>query len=449
MHTGSIGCSVLVWIASGLLALTGASSFVELASAIPLNGGAQAYLQYSLGPLWGFLYSWTAIIALKPSSGAIIATIFGEYIARVLLHLIDGVDSDGNFAKYGRGDIPAFAIKSIALVLVLFLFVVQVLTVKGGTRMQLAVTVTKCALLYSIPIVAIVHAIARGLPPESRADLSSFSGLFRGTSADPSRYALALYSGLWAFDGWDQCTFIAGDMRNPRRDVPRTVHLSSAFVTTTFVVVIVCYFVVLAPSDVSLTNTVALDFGAETLGALGVIICASVVAFSCLGALNGHAYTYTRLVYASGQEGFLPNLFGTHSIRFGTPAYASALCTSLILAYVVFGSGFAALVNFCGICTWFWYGMTVFGLLVLRVKEPDLERPYRTWTLTPIVFVGVSLFLLVMPVFAAPWEALAAVVFIASGVPIYAVTQPDGRRFIARFARWQRVADDEMELPVR
>ncbi|WFD33260.1 hypothetical protein MCUN1_000073 [Malassezia cuniculi] len=450
-HTGSVGCSVLVWIASGLLAFTGASSFAELATAIPLNGGAQTYLQYALGPLWGFLYSWTAIVALKPSSGAIIATIFGEYVVRVCLYVIDGVDSENSngFSTYGRDDLPVFAVKGTAFALVLLLFAIQVFSRKGSTSVQLAITVAKCIMLYSIPVIGIVHAATQGLPDDSKKALGSFAGLFKGSSTDPSRYALALYSGLWAYDGWDQCSFIAGEMRNAQRDVPRVIRTSAVFVTTSFVTTVVCYFLVLSPSQVAHTNTVALDFGAMSLGSVGAVVCAGFVAFSCLGALNGHAFTYSRLVCASGQEGFLPSVFGEHSVRFGTLVYASILSTVFILGFVLFGSGFAALVNFCGICTWFWYGMTALGLLVLRVKEPELERPYRTWIATPILFVAVSLFLLVMPIFAAPWEALAALVFIGAGIPIYVVTQPDARRLISSYVRWQPVASDEIELSGR
>lgn len=433
---------------SGALALTGASSFAELATAIPLNGGAQAYLQYSLGPLWGFLYSWTAIVALKPSSGAIIATIFGEYVVRVFLHIIDGVDDDGKFAKYDRGDLPMFAIKGVAIGLVLVILALQVLT-QGSARAQTVITAAKCAMLYGIPVVGIIHAATKGMPADSSTAFSSLKGLFRGSSTDPSRYALALYSGLWAYDGWDQCSFVAGEMRNPSRDVPRVIRASAVFVTVSFVTTVVCYFFVLAPSEVAHTNTVALDYGAEALGGIGAIICAGVVVLSCLGALNGHAYTYSRLVFASGQEGFLPGLFGTVSVRFGTPMYASILCAALISGFVLFGSGFAALVNFCGICTWFWYGMTVLGLLVLRVYEPELERPYRTWIVTPIIFVAVSIFLLVMPIFAAPWEALAALLFIGTGVPIYIATQPEGRLLVSRYVRWQPVASEEVELDRR
>ena len=334
-----------------------------------------AHLQYSMGPLFGFLYSWTTIVALKPSSGAIIASILGEYATRAILHILNG--PSGGFHKYDRGDLPGFGIKTIAALSILFICIVLSVHRSLGTRFQLGITVAKVALLYSIPVVAIIVMAQGRMPTESKHAFATFSGLFEGSTKSPSRYALAFYSGLWAYDGWDQCTFVAGEIRNASVNVPRSIRLSSVLVTVSFTVTVIAYFATLPPALVAGTNSVALDFGSNALGLVGGILFAAVVAISCLGALNGHMYTYSRLIFAAGQEGFLPSLFGAQNGYFRTPINATLLGTALILCFVVFGSGFVSLVNFCGVCAWFWYGMTVLGLLVLRVKEPNLGRPYK------------------------------------------------------------------------
>lgn len=455
--TGSVGMSIVVWLLSGALAYTGACSYAELATAIPLNGGPQAYLQYSLGPVWGFLYSWTTVVALKPSSGAIIATILGEYAMRTLLHLLNG--PSGGFAKYEVSEMPSFLMKGIACSAAIFIFFIQIGSVKFGTRFQLSITIAKIVLLYTIPVIAVVFALRGAMPPESKTAFASIGGLFSGSSGSPSRYALALYSGLWAFDGWEQCTFVTGEMRNPSRDVPRTINMSALAVTGSFVITVIAYFLVLAPQQVAASNTVALDFGAACLGLPGGIAFAAVVALSCLGAINGHLYTYVRLISAAGREGFLPEAFARVNSRTRTPVNASLLGVLLIIAFIVGGSSFASLVNFCGVCSWFWYGTTVLGLLVLRVTEPDLNRPYKVglWIATcsrqtllpaPILFVAVTLFLLSMPIVAAPLEALAAFLFIGSGIPLYLLTQPDGRRRVMRLLprAWRpTVAEDDAD----
>lgn len=111
---------------------------------------------------------------------------------------------------------------------------------------------------------------------------------------------------------------------------------------------------------------------------------------------------------------------------------ATLLQSVLVILFVFFGSGFASLVNFYGVCAWFFYLVTVLGLLYLRIKEPNLQRPYQTWTSTPILFSAVALFLLFMPIFSAPLEAMAAFLFISAGIPMYYATQSSGRESISQ-----------------
>lgn len=215
------------------------------------------------------------------------------------------------------------------------------------------------------------------MPEASINAFSSLSNLFEGSATSPGAYALALYSGLWAFDGWDQTSYVAGEMKNVNRDLPRVIHVSLAIVVLIFLSTVTSYFVILAPSLVSRTNTVALDFGSAVFGTAGGLLFAFLVAFSCFGALNGSFYTSSRLVYVAGREGYLPAIFGRLNSRTRTPLAATVLQAVLIILFVLFGSGFASLVNFYGVCSWFFYFVTVCGLLSLRIKEPNLERPYQ------------------------------------------------------------------------
>lgn len=143
-NTGSIGASLLIWLLSGVLAWTGASSFAELGSAIPQNGGAQAYLHYSLGGLASYLFSWTAIVALKPGSGAIIAIIFGEYLARILFHATGGdAKTQDDPHQQGLDGIPQWSIKLIACVVVILVSALNAISARLGTKLQVTTTVLK------------------------------------------------------------------------------------------------------------------------------------------------------------------------------------------------------------------------------------------------------------------------------------------------------------------
>ena len=378
--------------------------------------------------MMSYMFSFTAITALKSSTGAIIATILGEYVTRVGMHLLRGPDVGDDYHKFHLAELPSLYVKMIASGAILFIFLTHAFHPIVGPRVQLTVTAAKILLLCCIPILALVMVLMGNVPTESKHAFSSFTALFDGTTKDVGQYALALYSGLWAFDGWDQCTFVTGELDDPARKVSLAVIASTEVVTLLFLSTVVSYFLVLPPGLVARTNSVALDFGIATFGSTGGVVFAALVAFSCFGALNGHMYTYSHLAAAAGREGYLPRQIGVQHTKFGTPLYAQMLTHTLTLLFVVFGSGFTSLVNFAGVCSWFWYGCTVTCVLVLRIQEPHLERPYRVWLSTPILFSFVAIFLLVMPVFSAPWEALAAFIFIISGMPLYLITHPQARR---------------------
>lgn len=386
LRAGSVGASICVWLFSGFLAWTGAASFAELGAMIPLNGGAQSYLYFSMGALPSYLFSWTAITALKPGGGAIIAIIFGEYIARIVLHFRKHQDLPAASSASGVHaqalaveELPVWLSKVIAVSLIMLLAAVHCLSSRLGTRLQNLTTTLKLLALAAIPIFAIVQ-VARGkMPEESRIAFSSVHDLFAGSSRSWGSYALALYSGLWAFDGWDQVCYIAGEMKNVKRDLPRVIHISLSTVLFFFTLTVTSYFLVLPPAAVAKTNTVALDFGRTVLGGVGGVIFASVVAFSCLGALNAGFITTARLITTAASEGYLPggNFFAAIHPRRRTAIRAILLETALMCIFVLVGDGFSSMVNFYGVCSWGGYFATVLGLLILRIKEPAWERPYK------------------------------------------------------------------------
>jgi amino acid transporter len=227
------------------------------------------------------------------------------------------------------------------------------------------------------------------------------------------------------------------------------IHTSLPLVIVSYILANISYFLVLPADVIESSNTVAVAFGSQVFGPIGSLILALFVSGSCFGALNATTFTSGRLVYAAGREGYLPSLFGTiglgkshRAVRlhantksripkklvdwfadadagfFFTPISAMALNATLTSVYIVIGS-FDTLVTFYGVAGYSFYFLAVLGLIVLRVKEPELERPYRTWITTPIIFCCVSLFLLSRAVFAEPVQTLLVVAFMAAGLVIW------------------------------
>jgi len=299
--------------------------------------------------------------------------------------------------------------------------------------------------------------IARG-----KASTSLTEPLFAGSSTSPTSYALAFYSGLWAFDGWDQANYVGGEMKNPQKNLPRVIHFSMLLVMILFTFANVAYFAVLDKDTVARSNTVALDFGRALFGPFGGVVFAVMVAISCFGAMNGSFFTVARLIYVAGKEGYLPSMFGTLNSRLKTPLNAMLLQAVITIAFICFGDGFRSLITFAVVLSWLAFFLTVLGLIVLRVKEPSLERPYKTWITTPLIFCAVALFLLCMPILAAPLKSMGVIGFVLLGVPMYYITQTveDMPRvfvpianLIERFRNrpnvgsgWQAVATEEVDL---
>ncbi|KAK9474641.1 amino acid permease-domain-containing protein [Dipodascopsis tothii] len=412
---GSPGAALVVWLVAGLLVWTGAASYAELGSAIPLSGGAQAYLHHIFGPLTSFLFSWTAVTIFKPGSTAIIAIVFAEYTGRALYSLLPAPADDGS------GGVPRAVVdaispewfnKLIAIAAIVLITVVNMLSTRMGTRAGDVFMFLKVGLLGAITLLGLgVLALGKGA--------GNFApGWFEGTSAAVDDYAFSLYAALWAFDGWDNLNYVTAEMKNATRDLPRVIHLSMPIVIVSYLAANVGYFAVLSRDELASSNTVALAFGQKLFGHAGGIVFTVGVALSCLGALNAITFTSARLIYVCGKDGFIPARFGSISRRTGTPVIALLLNAVLTVAFVAVGE-FATLLTFYGVAGYVFYFITVLGVVVLRVREPNLDRPYRTYITTPILFCCVALFLTTRGVFVAPLQSLFTALFVAAGVPIY------------------------------
>lgn len=247
-----------------------------------------------------------------------------------------------------------------------------------------------------------------------------------------------------------QTNYVVGEFRNPGRDLPRVIHTAMPLVIVSYILANIAYFFVLPLDAIKSTNTIAVLFGAEVFGTIGSLILSLIVSASCLGALNATAFTSGRLVYAAGKEGYLPSILGKIGVGsateqasvstlrtrswmskkfaglfgdsetglFFTPVNALVFNALLTVVYVVIGD-FSTLLTFYGVAGYTFYFLTVLGLIVLRVREPNLERPYRTWISTPIIFCCVSLFLLSRAVFAEPLQTLIVAAFVIAGIPLY------------------------------
>jgi amino acid transporter len=227
------------------------------------------------------------------------------------------------------------------------------------------------------------------------------------------------------------------------------IHTGMPIVIISYLLANMSYYFVLSGSTIGSSNTIAVAFGTKVFGPIGGLVFAIVVSLSCFGALNATTFTSGRLVYVAGKEGYLPAIFGTLGFSGGsssqrpirefshptlwqrfrqllpdvapwskTPVYATLLNAAFTLGYILVGE-FGTLLTFYGVAGYSFYFLTVLGLIVLRYREPALERPYRTWISTPLIFCCVSLFLICRGVFSSPLQTLVVIAFVAAGVPVF------------------------------
>ncbi|XP_014560596.1 hypothetical protein COCVIDRAFT_23241 [Bipolaris victoriae FI3] len=419
----SPGAALLVWVLGGLLSWAGAASFAELGAALPLNGGMQEYLRHVYGDTAAFLMAWVYILGVKPSSMAIQSIVIAESVGSV-------TTSSDNLPDAGL-------LKLIAVIVFVAMVLLNSINTKFTMRLSESFTVFKLSTVSLIVLGGLIAVIAHLVNPESHLSGSSdwYSKSWfqpRPTTSDGQvldwlsmgawdrygHYCAAIYGGLWAYDGWDNANIVASEIRDPGRALPKAIKAAMIVVLTSFELVNIAYYILVPWDKLSSNNAVAVAAGTALFGRPAGIIITLLVAISCAGSITSNVFSVGRLTMAASQRHYLPAFFSqrgmplkqrangddTSSPRFDAPIYANALALVVTLVYILTGS-FRELLTFVGMAEWVFYVSTVVGLLVLRRREPQLERPYRPTTILPVTFVIVGTLVIVRSAIFAPAQS--------------------------------------------
>ncbi|KAF9924173.1 hypothetical protein FBU30_005815 [Linnemannia zychae] len=355
----------------------------------------------SPGPVFAYSKS------VGPAGNAIICVVFAEYVVNIIAQ--SAWDPTQPMRHWSN--------KLIAIACVLVLSGLNSISVSVGTRIQDVFTFIKIVTLLVIGIAGLVVLGQKTLSSHN------FDHAFEGSSK-PSLgdIALGLYSGLWAYDGWNNLNYVSSEMKNPTKDLPRVIFAGVPIVIVFYLLANTAYYAVLPEDVVMNTNTVAIDFGKQMFGNTGGVLFAICVACSCFGAANGSIFTGARVVYASAREGYLPKMFGKVSEKRKTPIAALGL-QAVMTIIMILGGTFSTLVNFYSVAAWLFYLLSILGLLYLRYHEPNLKRPFKVWLVVPIMFTFLGLFLFLMPFVRAPLESFLSMVIVLSGLPLWLIKE--------------------------
>ena len=386
--------TILVWVAGALVSLCGALCIAELGAAMPKAGGQYVYLQRAFGPLWGYLYGWGAAVVINPASIAFVSVGFATYL--------------GFFVP-----LSALAVKLVAVGAILLLTLFNCLGLRVGAVTQDIITVIKIAAVVALVVLCLVlpgGSSANIQPLWPRESLSSLIGPF----------GLAMILVLGAYDGWIEITYVGSELKRPGRDMPLSILVSTLLVGLLYIGVSVAVLYVLGQKATAASATVAADAMKVVLGPAGGALITVAVLLSTLGCSHGMIFTAPRISYSMALRGdFFAWAGRLHPSR-ATPNTAM-IVQGFWAALLALSGTYNQLITYMVFVSFLFYALSSAAVLVLRRREPLLERPYRAWgyPVTPVVFILFSGYLIANTIRETPLDAAIGAALLLAGLPVY------------------------------
>jgi APA family basic amino acid/polyamine antiporter len=407
---GSPAMVFAVWIFGGMLTLFGALSYAELAAALPQAGGEYVYLREAYGPLWAFIYGWTQMWVAKSGSIATLATGFFIYLANfrpemnavwVVVPLPLGESGQPLEIRYGQ---------LLAMGVIVVLALINYFGVKVSGDLQVIVTILKVGLIAGIIVIGL--GTGHGSVANYHTSIPAPGGI--------TGFFAALVAALWAYDGWNNVSMVASEIRDPQRNLPRSLIAGTLVVIAIYLLANLAYFYVLPAAEVASSARVAAETMRRILGSFGANAVSIVAMISIFAALNGSILSGSRVPFAMARDGLFFRRVAFVHPQHRTPS-VSILALSAWGALLVLSGRYSQLYTYVIFASVILYGMATAAVIVLRFKRPEMPRPYRTlgYPLVPVVFVLAIACLVVSTLLKSPRESLMGVGLVALGLPFY------------------------------
>lgn len=378
-----------VWVVAGIITLFGALTNAEIAGMIAQTGGQYIFFQKMYGNFVAYLYGWAVFAVIQTGSIAAITYVFSQYFQYfyTLPHFSPAVEQAfvvhlpfiGNIAP-----LADFGTKLLTVAVIALLTLVNYLGVRFGGTVQNVFTILKVAAILFL----VVAGFASGNGSFSHFVQSSATGTPSGGSLLLALVA-AMSGAFWAYDGWNNITYIAGEVRQPQRTIPRALFIGMLVVISVYFLVNLAYVYILPIDVMAASERIATDAATVIWGSFGGAFIAAAVMVSTFGTSNGTILASARVYFAMAREKmFFPSIGAVHS-RYRTPGNAlilQAVWTSIL----VFSGTFDTLTDMLIFVSWVFYALGAFGVFVLRRTMPNVPRPYRVWgyPLIPAIFIA-------------------------------------------------------------
>ncbi len=439
---GSGGYLLLTWAVTGALTLIAALSYGELAGMNPKAGGQYVYLREAFGPAAGFLYGWTLFTVIQTGTIAAVAVAFAKYTSVLWPSLGESKElmSIGNFR--------ISAAQTVAVLSVIILTALNIFGVRAGKLVQNTFTVAKTAALLGIILLGLIIGAQTGAFSENLTNLWEPTRTFIAKKADGTMSIIgvetlsgigllmaigaAMVGSLFSSDAWNNITFAAGEVKNPKRTIPLGLALGVAIVTGLYILANIAYLFLLPvhgtpdAADVAgrgmqfaLNDRVGSAAAEVLFGGTGAVIMAVLIMISTFGCNNGLILAGARVYYAMANDGLFFRKAGKLN---GNAVPAFALAIQAVWACILcLSGGYGALLDYVITVVLVFYILTILGVFALRRKRPDAERPYKAfgYPILPLFYIATAAFIIVSLVVNKTTEAGIGLAIVAAGIPAY------------------------------
>lgn len=411
----SAGLILLVWLGGGLLAFAGALTLAELGVSMPKAGGLYVYIREAYGPLAGFLFGWVLFIAYQTAAIAALGVAFAEYFGHFFPSLSTKSMLFSTSITVLNIDIPLFVSigQLVGVILIISLSAVNYCGVVYGKLIQNIFTVIKIGALVSIIFFGLTIGNKISIDFTLNPTGLSFGQLLTGIG-------LALMAASWAYNGWNYFTFVAEEVKNPNRNIPRSLLYAITSIILLYLFANFIYLLALPIPEMSGVVAIAKVATVSLFGATAASLLSVAVIISTFGAMNGTILSGARVFFAMAKDKLFFKKAGEVHPRFLTPGFAIVIQGIWACIYTLIGS-FEQLFTFAMFVTIIFWIVATASVFTLRKKFPELPRPYKTWgyPFVPIVFILASSGILLNILFEKPVESLAGVGLTILGIPVY------------------------------
>lgn len=417
-NVGSAGWLIAVWLITGFMTITAAVSYGELSGMYPKAGGQYVYLKEAFNPLAAFLYGWSFFAVIQTATIAAVGVAFAKFLA----YLVPSVSED--LVALDLGFLKISPAQLVAIVLILFLTYVNTRGIKSGKLIQTTFTVTKLASLFGLILFGFIMFKgdvwnANWTDAWSLHNLGSTESLTMAAAL--GAIAASMVGSIFSSDAWNNVTFIAGEIKNPQRNIGLALFLGTLIVTIIYVSTNVMYTAVLPLDEIASADKdrVAVAASHAIFGNVGTIIIALMIMVSTFGCNNGLILAGARVYYTMAKDGLFFKPAGELN-KFFVPQWS--LWVQGIIACLWSMSGkYGQLLDMISFVVVIFYVMTIMGIFILRRKRPDLHRPYRAfgYPFLPAIYIVMGISFCILLIIYKPQFTWPGLIITLTGIPLY------------------------------